>query len=51
MSDIPLGKEVGYSDNYEPTLLDPIERQQSRDSLGLNSAKLPFYVVGRWNFY
>lgn len=51
MAEIPLGKDVEYIDTYNPGLLFPIARQQSRDSLGIASDQLPFTGVDIWNAY
>src|SRR5690606_26555953 len=46
----PLGKPVGYGADYDPSLLFPIPRAQSRAALGLD-AELPFTGVDFWNAY
>lgn len=51
MSDIPLGRDVEYKDQYSPELLFAIARQSSRDNLGLDGGALPFYGVDIWNAY
>ena len=48
--DIPLGKDVGYPDQYDPSLLFPVVRQLKRDELGLND-NLPFHGSDFWNAY
>ena len=48
--DIPLGKDVGYPDQYDPSLLFPVARQLKRDELGLND-NLPFHGSDFWNAY
>lgn len=47
---IPLGKEVGYPDRYDPGLLYPVVRQLKRDELGLTES-LPFHGSDFWNAY
>lgn len=47
----PLGRAVGYADQYNPELLFPIPRQQARDSLGISASALPFNGVDIWNAY
>lgn len=46
----PLGKTVGYPDVFDPHLLFPIARAQSRMQLGLKDP-LPFIGVDRWTCY
>ena len=47
----PLGKAVTYCDQYNPSLLFPIPRQQKRDEIGVAAGKLPFMGVDIWNGY
>lgn len=48
----PLGEKVTYPDQYDPTCLHAIPRQQGRGELGIDSAKpLPFSGVDIWNAY
>ena len=51
MAEILLGKDVAYIDTYNPDLLFPIPRQQSRDGLGIAADQLPFTGVDIWNAY
>ena len=51
MSDLPLGRDVEYVDQYAPQLLCAIDRRQSRSSLGIIGGALPFYGVDIWNAY
>lgn len=46
----PLGKNVPHSDVFDPTLLFPIERVQSRVRLGIREP-LPFEGIDRWSCY
>ena len=46
----PLGKPVVYSEQYDPTLLFPIERSRGRDEIGV-PAVLPFFGTDIWNAY
>lgn len=46
----PLGEQVSYPGQYDPTCLYPIPRQAGRDSLGIGAA-LPFSGVDVWNAY
>lgn len=46
-----LGKEVAYPEHYDAAVLCPIARQQSRQSLGIDAASLPFVGVDIWNAY
>ena len=46
----PLGKAVVYTEQYDPTLLFPIERKSARDAIGIG-ARLPFFGTDIWNAY
>lgn len=46
----PLGKKVSYIDQYDNSLLFPIERTQKREQIGING-ELPFYGFDTWNAY
>ena len=46
----PLGKNAGYCQEYDPSLLFPIARQLKRDELGLSSP-LPFHGADVWTAY
>jgi 7-cyano-7-deazaguanine reductase len=46
----PLGRSVSYSDVFDPNLLYPIARTQSRMSLGIREP-LPFQGTDRWTCY
>ncbi|MEA5098228.1 MAG: NADPH-dependent 7-cyano-7-deazaguanine reductase QueF [Burkholderiaceae bacterium] len=48
--DSPLGKPVSFDSSYDPSLLYPIERAQTRDSLGLGRT-VPFFGIDIWNAY
>jgi len=45
-----LGKEVGYIDKYDSSLLYPIARQDKREELQIKK-ELPFEGVDIWNAY
>lgn len=47
----PLGQSVSYTDQYDPSLLFPIERQSQRNTLGLNAGQLPFMGADFWTGY
>jgi len=50
----PLGKNVDYETNYQPSLLFPIARQDKRNELGFStdlSESLPFDGADIWNAY
>lgn len=48
----PLGEKVTYPDQYDPSCLHAIPRQQGRQELGIDTAKqLPFAGVDIWNAY
>lgn len=46
----PLGKKLGYIDQYTPSLLYAVPRKLNRDELGL-SATLPFKGIDTWNAF
>ncbi|HWV15939.1 MAG TPA: NADPH-dependent 7-cyano-7-deazaguanine reductase QueF [Cellvibrio sp.] len=46
----PLGQKTAYISQYQPSLLFPIARQESREQLGLG-VDLPFYGVDIWTGY
>lgn len=46
-----LGHTSPYPEQLDPTLLSPVPRQLARDSLGLNSAELPFRGYDAWTGY
>lgn len=56
---LPLGKEVGYPDRYDPALLHPISRSQARVRLGVQAVdeqcapvvNLPFCGWDLWHGY
>lgn len=47
---LPLGKQTGYSDRYDPSLLVAVPRLQTRDFLQ-DPAQLPFYGLDEWNAF
>lgn len=49
--DNPLGKLSAYPDEYDPSLLFPIDRDESWQAGGLTRADIPFYGVDIWNGY
>jgi 7-cyano-7-deazaguanine reductase len=46
----PLGEQVDYPGQYDPSCLHPIARQAGRDGLGLGDV-LPFGGMDIWNAY
>jgi len=50
MTSNPLGKKTPYSDIFDPELLFPISRAQSRMQIGVRTP-LPFEGVDRWRCY
>ena len=46
-----LGKQTEYVSAYDPTLLCPIDRQLSRNELGVDGNALPFMGVDLWTAY
>ena len=51
MTTTPLGRQVDYPEQYDPSLLAPIPRQSNRESLGLAGPVLPFCGADVWNAY
>jgi len=47
----PLGKATAYPQHYDPGLLCPLARGETRRSLGLPEDKLPFYGTDWWTAY
>jgi 7-cyano-7-deazaguanine reductase len=47
----PLGQSVSYADQYDPSLLYPLERQSQRNTLGLTADRLPFMGADFWTAY
>lgn len=47
----PLGKPSSYQTQYQPTLLFPIARQRTRQEIGIDDSKLPFFGYDIWNAY
>lgn len=46
-----LGKETSYTDRYDPSLLFPITRAESRVTLGISSSELPFVGEDVWTSF
>ena len=46
-----LGKSSAYADQYDPSLLYPLERQSQRNTLGLTAGRLPFMGADFWTGY
>ena len=46
----PLGKPTSYDSGYDPSLLYPIVRQQTREGMGLGQT-VPFFGIDIWNAY
>jgi len=47
----PLGKETVYANQYDPSLLYPIERDINWQLRGVDRSTLPFYGEDIWNAY
>jgi 7-cyano-7-deazaguanine reductase len=50
LQNAPLGKEVAYSDHYDPSLLFPIPRSLKRQALGITESQ-PFMGDDVWYSY
>lgn len=50
-TEIPLGKAVTYTSEYDAALLFPIPRQAQREQLQLNAGNLPFVGWDIWHAY
>ena len=46
----PLGKPVHYTEQYDASLLFPIDRKRARDAIAV-PARLPFFGTDIWNAY
>lgn len=46
-----LGKKVSGSENYDPSLLVAIPREENRKQYNLNNENLPFYGCDVWHAY
>jgi len=46
-----LGKETQYTDKYDPSLLFPIARSESRATLGISDSDLPFEGEDVWTSF
>jgi 7-cyano-7-deazaguanine reductase len=46
----PLGKASAYTEQYDPSLLFPIARNQAREAIGIG-VQLPFFGTDIWNAY
>ncbi|WP_042425295.1 NADPH-dependent 7-cyano-7-deazaguanine reductase QueF [Comamonas granuli] len=47
----PLGKASAYADQYDPTLLCPLERAPKRAEIGIGAAGAPFVGADLWTAY
>lgn len=47
----PLGKNTAYVDQYDPSILFPISRDESWKDAGKDRHAVPFYGVDIWNGY
>ena len=48
--DIPLGRQIGHSESYDPSQLFSVPRKEARAALGILD-ELPFSGVDIWNAY
>ncbi|MEY3950490.1 MAG: hypothetical protein RJB21_248, partial [Pseudomonadota bacterium] len=51
LENAPLGKNSENPNQYSPDLLFPINRDENRAKLGIQSQSLPFFGVDIWNAY
>lgn len=51
LSQLSLGKETSYSDQYNASLLQPVPRSLGRDDIGLAPDALPFVGHDIWHGY
>lgn len=47
---LPLGKQTGYSDRYDPSLLVAVPRVQTRGFMQ-DQTQLPFHGIDEWNAF
>jgi 7-cyano-7-deazaguanine reductase len=51
VSQSPLGRPAAYADQYDPTLLFPIDRAEKREELGIDPARPPFFGADLWTAF
>lgn len=51
LSNLTLGKETTYIDNYDATLLQAVPRSLNREPLGIIPDNLPFHGADIWTLY
>ena len=51
MAENPLGKQVDYPQQYDPSQLFPVARSGNRAAIGLVEGKLPFQGYDHWRAY
>lgn len=51
MAENPLGKQVDYPQQYDPSQLFPVARAGNRAAIGLPQGKLPFQGYDHWRAY
>jgi 7-cyano-7-deazaguanine reductase len=49
--DSPLGKNIAYQTQYDPTLLFAVPRERQRRDIGIDNSSLPFQGIDIWNAY
>ena len=51
MAENPLGKQVDYPQQYDPSQLFPVVRASNRATIGMNERALPFQGYDHWRAY
>lgn len=51
MEHTPLGRQTGYADGYDASVLAPVARSMTRSDMGIDSASLPFVGEDVWTGY
>jgi len=51
MAENPLGKQVDYPQQYDPSQLFPVARAANRAAIGVNESDLPFKGYDHWRAY
>lgn len=50
-TDWVLGQATSYPDQYDPGILQALERQEARDEIGISAHHLPFLGADQWTAY
>ena len=48
LDNAPLGKSSEYPDQYDPSLLFPVAREENRRRIGLDDGRWPWFGEDMW---